>query len=30
VLDLLERTPAEFVKEDGEVVVPTPGSANTR
>ena len=30
VLDLLERTPAEFVKEDGEVVVPASSSANTR
>jgi arsenate reductase len=27
VFDLLERTPDQFVKEDGAVVVPAPGSA---
>ena len=30
VFDLLDRAPDRFVKEDGEAVVPAPGSANAR
>lgn len=30
VFDLLERAPDQFVKEDGEAVVPASGSANAR